>query len=247
MVKYNAYEWTEEIDQYIIKNFHKVSYAEMEKKIGYHAKSIYRRANKIVPPLHRQKRNWTEMEDELLFLHYGKKPLSEIAKVLRRTEDSITQRVYKSEGLTDAAMVSGMLKPIDVAEITGVDHKTVINWIDKGWLNAYRPDRKILIDEAYFWKWLKDNINRVNYKRVDEYILTTSPEWYSVEIKQKQRDFYTGKLNKHKEPYTSNENAIILHMKRNGASFNEITKEINRTYYSVKYQYHKLQRERKSA
>lgn len=248
MARPSLIEWTPKLDKYILKNFHVIRIVDMASELGIDKQYIHSRIRTIVPDLHRQCKTWTELEDELLLSYWGKKPLSQIAKLMKRTENSCYLRVYSLEGLTDEAMVSGLLKPHDIAAIMGVDHKSVLNWVNKGWLNCYRPDRKILIDEDYFWKWVADNSDRINYKRVETYILNTSPEWYGDLVRKKQREFYTNdNMKKYKTPYTSNENAILLHMKRNGSTNPEIAKVLNRTLNSVKMQYSKLMREMKIA
>ena len=246
MARPSLIDWTPKIDRYILKNFHVIRIIDMANELDIDKQYIHSRIRTIVPDLHRQWKTWTELEDELLLSYWGKKPQSQIAKLMKRTENSCMLRVYQLEGMTDEAMVSGLLKPSDIAEIMGVDHKTVTNWVAKGRVECYRPDRKILIDENYFWKWVEDNTDRINYKRVEMYILNTAPEWYSVLVRNKQREIYKNEiLNKYKTSYTSNEIAIMLHMKRNGASYREIGNAIGRTYGSVKCQFSKMQREKK--
>lgn len=239
-------EWTDAQDKYIMKNFGKVSIKDMAEELNVTQQRLIRRIDTILEPTYRNFKSWTEVEDEVLLAYYGKISNEELAFKLKRNVNSIIIRLHRNEGLTDISSVTGLLTTSDLCSIMGVDHKTIRRWINKGWLKCYRPNRKILFNEYYFWNWLKENMNRVNYKRVDEYILKISPNWYANEVKQKQRELYSNeKMLKYGTPYSPIENALIWDMKVKGYKESDIAKEVNRTLDSVKQQLHKLRKNRK--
>lgn len=239
------YEWTEKQDKFIKKHFRKITNKEIAEKLGIDRRAVERRINKIITPLHRQFKSWTEIEDDILFKNYGKVTMEKLSFILKRSIYSITMRLHHLEGSTDMASVGGFLIPSDIATIMGVDHKTVTSWVNKEYLEAYKPNRKFLIDEDYFWSWLKDNMNRVNYIRVDEYVLQTAPEWYSKEVRAKQKEIHSDNIKlKYGKPYTSTENALMLSLFDKGWSFDDIAKEVDRHKEGVRQQLWKLSKKR---
>lgn len=240
-------EWTKAQDNYIRKNFGKVKFIEMVNHLNVSKTAVYKRINDILDENYRSRCHWTEVENELLLLHYGKMTLKDLAYRLKRTEQAIISQLYFMEGSSDVSLATGLLKSHDIAEIMGVNPKTVTDWVNKGWINCYKPNYKFVFNEDYFWSWLKDNMDKVNYKRVEEYILMTSPEWYRVEVKRKQREIYSNeKLNKYNTPYSPIENTLILDFRNKGYTYERIAKEVNRTPTSVRFQIYKLKREKEA-
>lgn len=239
------YEWTEEQDEFIKKNFRKTKNTKIAENLGLDRTVVERRIAKIIPPLFRQFKNWTSIEDDILFQYYGKVSMEKLCHMLRRSNASILMRLHYLEGSTDMASVGGFLKPSDIATFMGVRPETVRDWINKNILLAYKHEKKFLIEEEYFWNWLKNNTERVNFIKVEEYVLYTVPEWYSEIVKAKQKEIYSDKAKlKYGKPYTSTENALMLNLFDKGWSFKDIANEVDRTKDGVRHQLWRLSKER---
>ena len=82
----------------------------------------------------RENRHWTESEQNRLREWTGRIPPKEIAQKLKRGLVSVTVKM-KRMGLSRRTK-DGWYTKKDVAEILGVDHHKVQDWMDKGYLKA---------------------------------------------------------------------------------------------------------------
>lgn len=103
-------------------------------------------------------RPWTEDDEEYLADHWGRIGDAAIAKHLGRTIVSIRLKA-KRLGLTRRGNV---WTAADVARLFGVNGKTVVHWIERGWLRGHRApfgaggrDRAWSIDEDSLGKFIR--------------------------------------------------------------------------------------------
>lgn len=239
------YEWTEEQDEFIKVNFRKIKNAEIAKHLGVDRRAVEKRVNEIIHPLFRHSHKWTSIEDEILYQYYGKMPMERLSYILKRTIKGIVTRMHNLEGCADTASVGGFLIPSDIAAFMGVSTRIITIWINEGLLEAHRPNYKFTIDEGYFWSWLSDNLDRVNFKNIDDAILNIVPEWYSKLISENKREIHSNQLlKKLNTPYSPIENALLWDMFLKGYTRTQMSNELGRTYYSVRNQLLKLKKQK---
>lgn len=240
-------EWTKKMDEYLLKNFHVISRDEMAEELNLGKDIVNRRLKKIIPPLHRHWLAWSELEETLLMKNLSIKSLTELSHMLKRTKKGIESKLNKMEGTSDHTVIFGHLKSTDIASIMGVFRTTVVHWINRGELKSIKLNRINAIDEDYFWKWLKDNLHRVEVTKIDEYILQTSTAWYCEYVKKRQREVYSNNyLLKHGKGYSKHETSLICNYYKKGMRAIEISKQpdVHRNVNSIQCKICQLRREK---
>jgi hypothetical protein len=155
----------------------------LEQTLGRPRQWIRKRAEQLGVVVPRFKEpEWTDPEDAILREH-ASKHIDRIAKILRRagykrTPVGVRCRLYRLDGIDRER--EGVYTASDVARILGVDSKTPIEWITKGWLKARRRktevpqqynDRVWDIARADLRRFVIDHVAHVDFRKVDKYFV----------------------------------------------------------------------------
>ena len=124
----------------------------------------------------------------------------------------------------------------------GVNQTTIHSWIKKNEIPFVRPNRFYLIVEVKFWKWLKSNLEKVNYKNVNDSIEMIAPTWYKNEIKKAKQNY--SKLNEGAHPWTNFEETLAWSLYLKGHTNKQIALELDRKELSVKQKMLKLKKKK---
>lgn len=182
----------------------------------------------------RQRTTWREDEKQYLIEQWGEKTPDAIAKYLGRTTTAVV--VYsKTLKLGPYLENSEYLGMHQVTELLGVDsHVPERTWIPK--YNMPFTKRRIrgnlrfkVIRLDQLMKWLKDNQDAWDSRKVELYALGTEPEW----LKQKRAADAKKPTKPIGTKYTAKEDAAIVWGLKHNKTYGEIGQEIGRSYASV--------------
>lgn len=184
----------------------------------------------------RHYRRWTEEEVDQLKDLWGVKSLPEIAKKLKRTELSITNKVTVLQ-LGAWSMNSDKISLFELYKVIN-PHKTGGGYLDfvrlitlhgapiieKRIKNA--KTKMIGIDD--FWKWAKKHQHILNFSKFEENMLGAEPKWVAA----KRRNDALQRIRK--RVWTTIDENRLTHMVNKGYCLRRIAKELNRTTVAVR-------------
>ena len=176
----------------------------------------------------RSRKKWSKEEDEYLKENWGRLKIESIVKKLGRSRRSVEERAYNTLKLGQQ-MPWYSLK--EVAEMIGVNKDTIRKRIIKYDLPHYRAKTKqkpYMMDEACIRHFLRENQDVWHYDNLTINLFERKDKWLVNKI---ERDKLRTK--KHNKTWTDEEDAILLDRLKRGYSYEEISKEINRTEQSV--------------
>lgn len=173
------------------------------------------------------RKEWTESEIFYLKSRYLLQPVKTTAEKLNRSEPSVKQKA-KRLGLSH---YNDSLNAKTVAACFNSDHSVVLRWIKKFNLPCKKVkcgnQTRYIIDQEKFWKWAEQNKGIINWSKYDQRSLCPEPSWLKDEIKS-----YATKNSRKK--YTEEEKRRIRVMLRKGYTYEEIAREVNRSYWGIK-------------
>lgn len=181
-------KWSKKEVRYLKKNLGILSLEEIANHLNRSKKSvsgkIYR--DRINYKIHKNNyKSWTEKEEEYLYKYYSKKDISEIARILGRTEASISKKA-ELLGLssTDFYLSNNIL-----SYAFSVSPRRIKKWENEYGLPVLRIKRKNTIyygiDSEDFWKWADKHRDLIPWERYDE-SLPLEPKFAVIE-KQRAR------------------------------------------------------------
>lgn len=182
--------------------------------------------------LKNKNRLWTNEQIDYLLTYYGKTSLETMSKKLGRSTKAIQHKMYELEGTASAQEYTGFLNSVNIAEITGLTRNATLDIIKAKEMSSVRNGKgTYLVSEDNFWKWVKNNLNRIKAKKIPDYVLSTSPQWYVDSVNDLISKENKGQLKS--KPLTQYEktNAWSLYLK--GYTIKEIAKELNREYGAI--------------
>ena len=177
---------------------------------------------------------WTDEETQALKDWWGEKTPDQIARRLGRSTNAVINRA-KLLHLGSYLEASEYLGMHQVTEIMGVDsHVPVRTWIPK--YKAPFVERRIrgnlkfkVIRLEDLMKWLKNNPEAWDSRKVKPYALGTEPEW----LKEKRAADNARPEKPTGTKYTKAETDRIRMGRSNGKSYREIGRQIGRSAASV--------------
>lgn len=177
-------------------------------------------------------KKWTQEEIDYLMEKWGTISIKGIAKKINRTENAIASKAKKI-GLESCYRASGDLSANEVAKILNIDPHTIIDY----WIPKYklRAEKRILIQqECYFinldtlTKWLKNNQDKWDSRRVELYALGTEPQW----LKEKRNKDQTIPERRFQK-WTKKEDDMLISYINIGKEHKEIALIMNRSIRSI--------------
>jgi excisionase family DNA binding protein len=184
-------------------------------------------------------KKWSEKEIEYLDENWGKSTLASLSTHLKRTKKAV---VLKSKRLKLGASTRAdeYLTANQVAVLLNINNHTVLRWIKYHHLKA---DKKVLLYKRRFFlikhsdllKWLENNQDKFDSRRIDYLNLGYEPEWLQ---RKKERDKKLP-INRFKI-WTKFEVQRIKKLSRN-MTYKEIAKIMGRSHDSIERKFGRLQ------
>jgi len=184
-------------------------------------------------------KKWSEKEIEYLDENWGKSTLASLSTHLKRTKKAV---VLKSKRLKLGASTRAdeYLTANQVAVLLNINNHTVLRWIKYHHLKA---DKKVLLYKRRFFlikhsdllKWLENNQDKFDSRRIDYLNLGYEPEWLQ---RKKERDKKLP-INRFKI-WTKFETQRIMDLARN-KTYKEIAKIMGRSHDSIERKFGRLQ------
>lgn len=198
---------------------------------------------------------WTAQQDDFLYEYGSIRDLMWIARKLKRTEEGVKSRIEKL-GIADKHAMSGTYSANELALMLGTNAKTIIEWIKERGLYAQQgsyfkereqiskqettpePNKPWFIHLNDFWKWAKENKQRINFSRFDVGVFPNEPEWVSIERKKHL------KTPKTKTLWTEEESNEAWRLYYQGYTQKEIAERLRRSINGVEKRLKRLREER---
>lgn len=185
-----------------------------------------------------QGKKWSELEINYLNEHWGKNTLSYLSIHFKRTKVAIHIKA-KRMNLGAITRADEYLTANQVAVLLRVDSHTVLRWVEKYNLKAIKKimlfkKRLCMIKHCDLYKWLKNNQNRFDSRKIELFGLGYESLWLKV---KRKRD---SKLPKNRfKKWTKFEIQKIINLSRN-MNYSEIAKKMDRSHSSIEKQFGRL-------
>lgn len=182
---------------------------------------------------YRSGKHWTE--EELMYLEksWGSVTLEVMSQTLGRTKVSVKLKASKI-GLGNQIDNVDFLIKKEVAELLGVDLKTVSKYIDKQGLGMKRKQFVLGISYEDFIKWLMDKQEMINWSKVDR--LGIESLGFDKFLLEKLIAESTVK-NK-RQTLSEKDKVKIIEMYKSGLKYADIANKLGKEFSSVKWFLH---------
>lgn len=174
-------------------------------------------------------RRWTNEELEYLQSNYKHTKIKKIAKKLNRTEGAVEERAYLI-GVSNWKDNLGFISAYQAGKIIGKDSRTLQN----AGLKFRREGKLKVIELESFIKWLKNNQDKWDSRKLEEYGLGVEPKWLR---EKRTRDFVKTTFNK---AWTKKETDILIAGYLADKSFSELAESLNRSEGAIRSKINKL-------
>lgn len=174
--------WTSEEDNYLRENYGAVSLKDMSKHLRRTSTSISKRVKFL--GIRKNIPRWTEEEEDYLQEMWGVYCIESIAKKLRRTKESILIKAHKLDLRQQVLANGAYLTPNDIADITGINLRTLYSWIREGKIEHKKfrvgKKRKYQIAPESLLKFLENYPDKWNTKEADLSIIKAYTSSYLI-------------------------------------------------------------------
>lgn len=183
------------------------------------------------------RRNWTKEEVEYLQDNWGDKSIKAIANHLNRSVNAIIVKAQRLElgrhiDAGDYVTYNQLIRALGYTGGSGYLTKRLKR---DGFPMHYKASIKkkyAVVKLEEFWKWTKDNKQKINFANFPKGALGKEPEW--VDDKRKADMKSPSKIN-HNKPWTKeDDNKLIFMCKQNRYTYKDAAEELNRTQSAVK-------------
>ena len=156
-----------------------------------------------------------------------------LASKLNRTQNAIIVKATKL-GIEGATIKTDYLLPNIAGKMIGKDIKTIMYWIKYKNLAFTRKNirgnkKRVLIEYDTFIKFLKDNQNLWDSRKVEPYALGYEPKWLI-----EKRNIDRQKPRNSQQKWTKFDEMEAVRMRKEGNPIQIIANKLNRSYASVK-------------
>lgn len=234
-------KWTEEEEEFAVKNIFKLSHEELESKLGRSMNAIRKKLQMMLKTgkLDNRYRFYTETEDNIILENYGSMDIEKLEMLVFRTRSSIYSRITKLIGESKINAVSGDLIVSDLVPVMGYTKQGIRQLFKKTDIPFRKVNDTWVCDYESFWKWYKDNTQYMNPDKINYEDLYFAPEWYKVEVNKQKKELSNGIK---RGTYTSKEISLAKYLKLKGYTYAKIANELNRTQRSVKEMFGRLRK-----
>lgn len=188
-------------------------------------------------PILSKRRNWTQEEIDFLKENIGVLKLSTIAKKLDRSYEAVSIKL-KRLGMANTKNLTGMMTMGELARHLNVDRNIVKRWVDHHGLpctvKVTRLSKKFyFIDTIDFWQWAEKNKEKIDFSKIEEHAILPEPAWVK---KERIKDKNAKKKRVYKK-WTTKEYKLMVQLREEGYTYNEIGKTLGRTPECIRVQF----------
>jgi hypothetical protein len=183
-------------------------------------------------------KEWSESDINYLDENWGKVTLAYLSTKLKRTKKAV---VLKSKRLKLGASTRAdeYMTARQVSVLLNIDCHTVLRWVEKHNLKAVRKvmlykREFILIKYYHLLRWLKNNQNRFDSRRIDSSNFGYEPLWLQ-DKRKKDKELPKKRFRK----WTPFEIQRIIELSKN-MKYKDIAKTMNRSHNSIEKKFGRL-------
>lgn len=182
-------------------------------------------------------KNWTEEEYDYLKRWWGLEDITTMGIMLGRSRDAIEVKANKL-GIGSRKIY---YTARECSTMLGISNSTFINYLQKGYINSRKAKTEQLIYQIKpeeLLEFMEKHQDKWNSRKMtSEPFFIEKPDWYIEKCKRDKAN-PIDYLDIQKK-WTDDEYKYLLEAKKQGLSFEEIAKELDRTIISVKSKYEK--------
>ena len=183
-------------------------------------------------------KKWSISEIDYLHENWGRITLNNLSMRLKRTKVAIDIKA-KRMNLGASTRADEYMTANQVAILLNIDSHVVLRWIEKHNLKAVK---KVMLFKRKFWlvkhydlcRWLKNNQDRFDSRRIELFALGYEPEWLQ-EKRRRDRELPKNRFKK----WNNLEIQRILHLSQD-MTYKEIAKEMDRSHDSIERKFSRL-------
>ena len=185
-----------------------------------------------------QGKSWTKLEKEYLEEHWGKCTLSYISTHIKRTKIAI---FLKSKRMSLGAITRAdeYITANQISILLNIDRHTVLRWIENHNLKA---QKKVMLFKKRLWmikhydlcKWLENNQDRFDSRKIGLFALGYEPEW----LKEKRKRDRGLPKNRFKKWTNLEVQRILIYTK--DMTYQKIAPLMGRSYDSIERKFSRL-------
>jgi hypothetical protein len=252
-------KWSSEENDFIRKNYKKMSVEEISQHINRTVPAIRKRA--LALGVASEVNRWSLEEEEFLKDKWGIINLDSIAKKLNRSRNSVMLKAHQLSLREQVSACGVYLTPNDISSILGVNIRTLYSWIWNGNI-GYRKFRvgkkkkyQIAIEdlceflEKYQDKWNSQKADLIQIKSYfSSYFISRNnklriigdmPDWMVKKIERDKEGF-----REYIKPWTTKEEQELLSMAKKKYAYKEMSIILDRSIESVKTKLYLLNKQR---
>ena len=187
----------------------------------------------------KRQKNWTHEEEGQLRELWGVKTIPQIIKIMGRSKNAIIVKSKRLglDGITKAEMITANA----AANLLNIDRHTILDrWIPKYGLKARHIAMKgvkkmWMIKHTDLMKWLRDNQDKWDSRRVELYALGLEQKWLKEKRKRdSQNTLKTG------QKWTPEEDARAIMLFKAGMNYAKIGEQMQRSGCGVEHRLNRL-------
>lgn len=183
-------------------------------------------------------KKWSEKDINYLDENWGKSTLASLSTHLKRTKKAVVLK-SKRIGLGASTRADEYMTARQVAKMLNVDSHTVLRWVEKHHLRAYRKmllykREFILIKHYHLLRWLKNNQDRFDSRKIEFSDFGYTPEWLEGKRKKDR-----GLPKKRFKKWTDFEIQKIIEYSKD-MKYKDIAKIMNRSINSIEKKFSRL-------
>ena len=186
-------------------------------------------------------RRWTKEEEAILLRDYERKSVGEIARKLKRSENSIHCK-RKRMGLYCFRESTDKLNTCQVAEIIGISQSGVEHtWRKKG-LEFQKVGKYSVVTEEVLVKFMQEHPELWKASKCDYYFFCRY-KWFKERLEREKAGIEKYDHYKDLKRWTDKDISRVKMLMKRGFSNKEIAEEIGRTKYATDHVCRRLRKE----
>ena len=183
-------------------------------------------------------RKWSKSDINYLDEYWGRNALKYLSIRLKRTEKAIVVKSKRMK-LGASTRADEYLTARQTASVLNIDSYIVLRWVEKCNLKAVKKimlykREFILIKHCDLCKWLKNNQDRFDSRKIELFALGYEPQW----LQNKRREDKELPKNRFKK-WTKLEIQRMVNLAQN-LTYDEIAKRIERSHNSIERKFSRL-------
>ena len=189
-------------------------------------------------PRKRNKRTWTEEEENKMLEMVGVYNYNTIGIALGRSERAIQHRLLIID-TEDKTLLTGMMTAAELGRLVKRDKSYITKLIKENGLPATQPNLRFktteektfrwMIDPDKFWKWAEKNRDHFNFHQIEADSIPPEPSW----VEEQRRVDYQKPVTRKR--WTEEDKKRAIELLDQGYTRVEVAKVFNRSTSSIRW------------